>query len=156
VAGQHPGTLGDLSTYHVRVDVDERDIGRVRNGTPARAFPRGETGHEMALRLVRVEPYVVWQRVSFRGACSGDGAGGLRLPDASHRRRDQKLATFGLRMTRILHAWLILHPSSFIIHHSSFILVPSSLFDHAFGIESEGNSAGAACPLPVGRQRSAV
>jgi multidrug resistance efflux pump len=51
--------LGDLSTYHVRVDIDERDIARFRVGMPARAYPRGETAHEMALRFVRVEPYVV-------------------------------------------------------------------------------------------------
>jgi multidrug resistance efflux pump len=51
--------LGDLSTAHVRVDIDERDIARFRNGAPAKAYPRGNTGHEIALRFVRVEPYVV-------------------------------------------------------------------------------------------------
>src|SRR5262249_34686847 len=35
--------LGDISTYHVRVDIDERDIARFHNGAPAKAFPRGET-----------------------------------------------------------------------------------------------------------------
>ncbi len=29
-------------------------------------------------------------------------------------------------------------------------------FDHAFGIEAEGFSAGAVCPMPVGRHPSAV
>jgi 4-carboxymuconolactone decarboxylase len=29
-------------------------------------------------------------------------------------------------------------------------------FDHAFGIEAEGFSAGAVCPVPVGRHRDAV
>jgi HlyD family secretion protein len=51
--------LGDISTYHVRVDIDERDIGRVRLGAPAKAYPRGDTSHEMVMRFVRVEPYVV-------------------------------------------------------------------------------------------------
>jgi multidrug resistance efflux pump len=51
--------LGDVSTYHVRVDIDERDIPRFRRGAPARAYPRGETAHEMTMRFVRVEPYVV-------------------------------------------------------------------------------------------------
>src|SRR5262249_31337976 len=51
--------LGDISTYHVRVDVDERDIARFRRGTPAKAYPRGETAHQMTMRFVRVEPYVV-------------------------------------------------------------------------------------------------
>lgn len=29
--------LGDISTYHVRVDIDERDIARFRRGAPAKA-----------------------------------------------------------------------------------------------------------------------
>ena len=51
--------LGDISTYHVRVDIDERDIARFRRGAPAKAYPRGETAHEMTMRFVRVEPFVV-------------------------------------------------------------------------------------------------
>jgi HlyD family secretion protein len=51
--------LGDVSRFHVRVDVDERDIARFRSGTPAKAFPRGATAHDMTLRFVRVEPLVV-------------------------------------------------------------------------------------------------
>src|SRR5262245_26528987 len=51
--------LGDISTYHVRVDIDERDIARFRRGSPARAYPRGETAHEMTMRFMRVEPLVV-------------------------------------------------------------------------------------------------
>jgi HlyD family secretion protein len=51
--------LGDISTYHVRVDIDERDIARFRAGAPAKAYPRGDTTHEMTMRFVRVEPYVV-------------------------------------------------------------------------------------------------
>jgi multidrug resistance efflux pump len=51
--------LGDISTYHVRVDIDERDIARFRLGAPGRAFPRGETTHEISMKFVRVEPYVV-------------------------------------------------------------------------------------------------
>src|SRR5262249_55903531 len=39
--------------------IDERDIGRLRLGAPAKAYPRGETSHEMVMRFVRVEPYVV-------------------------------------------------------------------------------------------------
>jgi multidrug resistance efflux pump len=51
--------LGDLSTSHVRVDIDERDIARFRNGAAAKAYPRGATAHEIAMHFVRVEPYVV-------------------------------------------------------------------------------------------------
>ena len=51
--------LGDISTYHVRVDIDERDIARFRAGANAKAYPRGETRHEMTMRFTRVEPFVV-------------------------------------------------------------------------------------------------
>jgi multidrug resistance efflux pump len=51
--------LGDISTYHVRVDIDERDIARFRRGAPAKAYPRGETAHDMTMRFKRVEPLVV-------------------------------------------------------------------------------------------------
>lgn len=51
--------LGDISTYHVRVDIDERDIARFRIGARGKAYPRGETAHELGMRFVRVEPYVV-------------------------------------------------------------------------------------------------
>jgi multidrug resistance efflux pump len=51
--------LGDVSTYHVRIDIDERDIARFRPGAPAKGYPRGETDHEISLRFVRVEPFVV-------------------------------------------------------------------------------------------------
>jgi HlyD family secretion protein len=51
--------LGDINTFHVRVDIDERDIARFRPGSPGKAYPRGETAHGMAMRFVRVEPFVV-------------------------------------------------------------------------------------------------
>jgi multidrug resistance efflux pump len=51
--------LGDISTFHVRVDIDERDIARFHAGGGARAYPRGETAHEITARFVRVEPFVV-------------------------------------------------------------------------------------------------
>ncbi len=51
--------LGDISTHHVRIDIDERDIARFRRGAPAKAYPRGDTAHEMTMRFVRVEPFVV-------------------------------------------------------------------------------------------------
>lgn len=51
--------LGDVNTYHVRVDIDERDIARFQRGAAAKAYPRGDTAHQMTMRFVRVEPYVV-------------------------------------------------------------------------------------------------
>jgi multidrug resistance efflux pump len=51
--------LGETATCHVRVDVDERDIARFRPGAKALAYPRGESSHDVPLRFVRVEPFVV-------------------------------------------------------------------------------------------------
>ena len=51
--------LGDINTYHVRVDIDERDIARFQPGAPAKAYPRGDAAHEVVMRFVRVEPYVI-------------------------------------------------------------------------------------------------
>src|SRR5262245_28761072 len=55
--------LGDISTYHVRVDIDERDIARFRPGAAARAYPRGDPTHEMTMRFVRLEPLVMPKKV---------------------------------------------------------------------------------------------
>jgi multidrug resistance efflux pump len=51
--------LGDISMYHVRVDIDERDIPRFQRGAPAKAYPRGAAAHEVKMRFVRIEPFVV-------------------------------------------------------------------------------------------------
>jgi len=47
------------SKKHVRVDIDENDIARFREGLPAKARRRGEPDSEIPLRFVRVEPYVI-------------------------------------------------------------------------------------------------
>lgn len=54
--------LGDLASFHVRVDIDERDIARFRRGSPATAFPRGDTAQAIAMQFQRVEPFVVPKR----------------------------------------------------------------------------------------------
>jgi HlyD family secretion protein len=51
--------LGGLQTFHVRVDVDERDIPRLQPGASAKAYPRGASDHEVRLHFVRTEPLVV-------------------------------------------------------------------------------------------------
>jgi HlyD family secretion protein len=56
--GQSLMMLGDLTRYHVRVDVDEHDIPRFRPSTAAKASLRGHNVHELKLSFVRVEPYV--------------------------------------------------------------------------------------------------
>jgi multidrug resistance efflux pump len=57
--GQALVVLGNVRSLHVRVDVDEADIPRLRPGAAARACLRGAPEEEFALRFVRVEPYVI-------------------------------------------------------------------------------------------------
>lgn len=52
-------TLGDTSILHVRVDVDENDAWRVRAGSPAQAFARGNRDLAVGLSFVRFEPLVI-------------------------------------------------------------------------------------------------
>lgn len=54
--------LGDVQTLHVRVDVDENDAWRVREGAPAEGSLRGNSAIRTGLTFVRVEPYVVPKR----------------------------------------------------------------------------------------------
>lgn len=70
-AGEFVGTppgkslvvLGDTSTKHVRVSIDEHDIGRFRPGSPAIAHPRGDAARSIALGFVRVVPFVEPKRM---------------------------------------------------------------------------------------------
>ncbi len=58
--------LGDVSRLHVRVNVDENDAWRVRQGARAQAFARGNRQLGVPLDFVRFEPYVV-PKVSLTG-----------------------------------------------------------------------------------------
>jgi multidrug resistance efflux pump len=51
--------LGNIDRLHVRVDIDEYDIARFRQGLPAVAVPRGSLQQRYPLEFVRVEPFVV-------------------------------------------------------------------------------------------------
>lgn len=51
--------LGNLRPLHVRVDIDEAEIPRLRPGSTARGFVRGQTDQPIALDFKRVEPYVI-------------------------------------------------------------------------------------------------
>lgn len=64
--------LGDCSTLHVRLEIDEEDIPRFVAGSPALAFPRGDADRPHRLRFVRVEPLVLPKR-------SLTGIGGERV-----------------------------------------------------------------------------
>jgi len=54
--------LGDVSTLHIRVDIDENDAWRVRENKPARASVRGNSRLTTDLKFVRIEPFVVPKR----------------------------------------------------------------------------------------------
>jgi multidrug resistance efflux pump len=51
--------LGDTERLHVRVDIDEYEIPRFREGLPASAVPRGDLQRRYPLSFVRVEPFVI-------------------------------------------------------------------------------------------------
>lgn len=51
--------VGTVDPLHVRVDVDENDAWRVKEGTRAVAFLRGNSSLKTALEFVRFEPFVV-------------------------------------------------------------------------------------------------
>ncbi len=64
--GAQPGQalmmIGDLSKYHVRVDIDEHDIGRFRPDAPAKVVIRGPDRREVKVKFIRVERYVTPKR----------------------------------------------------------------------------------------------
>jgi RND family efflux transporter MFP subunit len=59
-AGQSLVLMGSLKPVHVRVNVDQEDLPRLRLFTPARAKIRGDASQEeVPLTFVRLEPFVV-------------------------------------------------------------------------------------------------
>jgi len=59
--------LGDTSTLHVRVDVDENDGWRLKPGAPAKAFLRGNSAISFDLSFAYIEPYVL-PKIELSGA----------------------------------------------------------------------------------------
>lgn len=59
--------VGDLDRLQVRADIDEQNASRLVAGQPATAYLKGDTTEPIALRFVRIEPYVV-PKVSLTGA----------------------------------------------------------------------------------------
>jgi multidrug resistance efflux pump len=51
--------LGEVNRLHVRVDIDENDLYRFREGMPAWANIKGRRDPRFPLEFVRVEPYVI-------------------------------------------------------------------------------------------------
>ncbi len=62
-----PIILGDLDQLQVRTDIDEQSATRIRPGQAAKAFVKGDTQHAVALKFVRIEPYVI-PKVSLTGS----------------------------------------------------------------------------------------
>ena len=54
--------LGQTTVLHVRVDVDENEASRVREGADAVAFVRGNSALKTPMTFVRVEPYIIPKR----------------------------------------------------------------------------------------------
>lgn len=61
--------LGAVAVLHVRVDIDEHESWRVRDGAPAECVVRGNAQQRTRMRWVRTEPFVVPKR-----SLTGDSA----------------------------------------------------------------------------------
>lgn len=59
--------VGETSVLHIRVDIDENDAWRVKEGSPGVAYVRGNSKLKTPIRFVRFEPYVIPKR-SLTGA----------------------------------------------------------------------------------------
>ncbi len=59
--------IGDLSTLHVRAQVDEEDIALVREGAQAMARTRGAIVQDIGLEIIRIEPFAR-RKVDITGA----------------------------------------------------------------------------------------
>jgi HlyD family secretion protein len=57
-----PVVMGQLDPLHVRVDIDEADLPRFRDGADATALRRGAPEARIALRFIRSEPLVAPKR----------------------------------------------------------------------------------------------
>jgi multidrug resistance efflux pump len=57
-----PVTMGETRPLHIRIDVDETEIGRVRQGADAMISLRGAADRQVKARFVRLEPLVIPKR----------------------------------------------------------------------------------------------
>jgi HlyD family secretion protein len=51
--------FGDTQVYHMRIEIDEEDEWRFKQGAPAKAFVRGNSSISIPLNYVYTEPYIV-------------------------------------------------------------------------------------------------
>ena len=67
-AGPGPGNqdplmvLGETVPLHIRIDIDESEIGRAQIGAPATVSPRGDAARRVRATYVRTEPLVIPKR----------------------------------------------------------------------------------------------
>lgn len=61
--------MGAVQPLHLRIDVDEVDAWRYREGAPGVAFVRGNSNIQFPLQFVRIEPYII-PKASFTGQVS--------------------------------------------------------------------------------------
>jgi HlyD family secretion protein len=57
-----PVVLGDMTTINVRIDIDEFEAGKFKNGMAAKMFLRSDRQTPIALDYVGVEPYIIPKR----------------------------------------------------------------------------------------------
>lgn len=50
--------MGDMTTYHVRVEIDEENAIKVTKNSVAKGYKRGDPNQSIKLKFVRFEPYV--------------------------------------------------------------------------------------------------
>jgi multidrug efflux pump subunit AcrA (membrane-fusion protein) len=58
--------MGDTSSLHIRVEIDQEDAWRVKKGAPGWAFVRGNSSLKTPLEFVRIEPYII-PKTAFTG-----------------------------------------------------------------------------------------
>lgn len=57
-----PILLGSINEFQVRADVDEQIAPRVKSGSKAIGYLKGDTRHPVRMEFVRIEPYVTPKR----------------------------------------------------------------------------------------------
>lgn len=58
--------MGAVQPLHLRIDIDEVDAWRYKEGAPGIAFVRGNSNIKFPLKFVRIEPYII-PKASFTG-----------------------------------------------------------------------------------------
>lgn len=61
-SAQAPIVIGTVNPLHIRVDIDEHEAWRVKGGSRATAFVRGNRDINTTLTFVRFEPYIIPKR----------------------------------------------------------------------------------------------